>query len=70
MLAMTGGGPARATEVVGLTIWYTAFARLNFGLATAQAWILGAMLIGLTVFQLKRLSQVEFRTTEKIGSGL
>lgn len=69
MLAMTGGGPARTTEVVGLTIWYTAFARLNFGLATAQAWILGAMLIGFTIFQLKRLSQVEFRTAEKVGSG-
>ncbi|MAE66511.1 MAG: hypothetical protein CMJ18_19760, partial [Phycisphaeraceae bacterium] len=68
MLAMTGGGPFDnvygATEVVGLTIWYTAFARLNFGLATAQAWILGTMLIGFTVFQLQRLSQVEFKTAE------
>lgn len=69
MLAMTGGGPYDevygATEVVGLQIFYTAFARLNFGLATAQAWILGTMLIGFTVYQLKRLSQVEFRTADK-----
>ena len=65
MLAMTGGGPAGATEVVGLTIFYTAFAKLNFGLATAQAWILGTVLIGFTVYQLKRLSQVEYRTAEK-----
>jgi ABC-type sugar transport system permease subunit/ABC-type glycerol-3-phosphate transport system substrate-binding protein len=68
MLAMTGGGPYDevygATEVVGLQIFYTAFARLNFGLATAQAWILGTMLIGFTVYQLKRLSQVEFRTAD------
>jgi len=65
MLAMTGGGPAGATEVVGLTIFYTAFAKLNFGLATAQAWILGTVLIGFTVYQLKRLSQVEYRTATK-----
>ena len=67
MLAMTGGGPYGHTEVVGLQIFYTAFAKLNFGLATAQAWILGTILIGFTVYQLKRLSQVEFRTAEKIG---
>ena len=69
MLAMTGGGPFDevygATEVVGLQIFYTAFARLNFGLATAQAWIVGTMLIGFTVYQFRRLSQVEFRTVEK-----
>jgi multiple sugar transport system permease protein len=65
MLAMTGGGPFDevygTTEVVGLTIWYTAFARLNFGLATAQAWVLGAILVGFTLLQLKRLRSVEFR---------
>jgi multiple sugar transport system permease protein len=65
MLAMTGGGPYGHTEVVGLQIFYTAFSRLNFGLATAQAWILGTILIGFTVYQLKRLSQVEFKTAEK-----
>ncbi|MAE66907.1 MAG: hypothetical protein CMJ18_21830 [Phycisphaeraceae bacterium] len=61
MLAMTGGGPYGHTEVVGLKIFYTAFGQLNFGVATAQAWIVGAFLIGFTVYQLKRLSEVEFR---------
>ena len=61
MLAMTGGGPAGHTEVVGLKIFYTAFGQLNFGVATAQAWIVGTFLIGFTVYQLKRLSQVEFK---------
>ena len=64
MLAMTGGGPYGLTEVVGLHIFYTAFARLKFGLATAQAWVIGTFLIGFTVYQLKRLSQVEFRTAD------
>jgi ABC-type sugar transport system permease subunit/ABC-type glycerol-3-phosphate transport system substrate-binding protein len=62
ILAMTGGGPANATKVMALKIFYDAFVYLQFGLATANAWILGAMLIGFTVFQLKRLANVEFRT--------
>ena len=59
ILAMTGG--AANTEVVGLHIWYQAFTFLKFGPATAAAWMLGFMLIGFTVHQLKMLSRVEFR---------
>ncbi|MDP6356458.1 MAG: sugar ABC transporter permease, partial [Planctomycetota bacterium] len=62
ILAMTGGGPAGSTRVLALKIFYDAFVYLKFGFATASAWVLGAMLIGFTVFQLKRLSNVEFRT--------
>jgi len=62
ILAMTGGGPNRATEVMALKIFYDAFVFLRFGMATAMAWILGFLLIGFTVFQMKRLSRVEFRT--------
>ncbi len=65
ILAMTGGGPAGATEVLALKVFFDAFVYLGFGLATATAWILGAMLIGFTVFQLRRLSRVEFRTASK-----
>ena len=64
VLAMTGGGPYTPrgqTEVIGLQIFYQAFFYLRFGLATAMAWILGAMLIGFTVMQLQRLSRMEFR---------
>lgn len=67
VLAMTGGGPYApygATEVVGLHIFWEAFGYLRFGSATAMAWILGSLLIGFTVFQLRRLSRMEFR-----GSG-
>ena len=61
ILAMTGGG-AR-TEVSGLHIFYKAFIFLKFGPATSMAWILGFMLIGFTVHQLRILSRLEFRTT-------
>ncbi len=59
ILAMTGG--AADTEVVGLHIFYKAFVFLEFGPATAMAWILGVMLIGFTVYQLRILSRLEFR---------
>jgi multiple sugar transport system permease protein len=61
ILAMTGG--AKNTEEVGLHIFYKAFIYLNFGEATAMAWLLGLMLIGFTVYQLRILSKLEFRTT-------
>jgi ABC-type sugar transport system permease subunit/ABC-type glycerol-3-phosphate transport system substrate-binding protein len=63
ILVMTGG--SANTEVAGLHIWFKAFTFLQFGPATAMAWMLGFMLIGFTVHQLRILSRVEFRTTGK-----
>ena len=62
ILIMTGGGPNGVTEVASLKIFYEAFTRLRFGPATAMAWIIGSMLVGLTILQLKRLSQMEFKS--------
>jgi len=59
ILVMTGG--ASNTMVMGLKIWMEAYVFLNFGYATALAWILGSLLIGFTVFQLNILRKVEFR---------
>ncbi|HWL53111.1 MAG TPA: extracellular solute-binding protein [Chthoniobacteraceae bacterium] len=64
ILIMTGGGPNGITEVVSLKIFFESFARLRFGPATAMAWMLGSMLVGFTVLQLKRLSQMEFKTAK------
>lgn len=63
ILAMTAGGAN--TEVAGLRIFYEAFTYLNMGPATAMAWLLGFMMIGFTVYQLRILSRLEFRTTGK-----
>jgi len=60
IFVMTGGGPARATHTIGLEIWYNAFMYLKFGYATAEAWLLGTMLIGFTVYQLRILKKVKF----------
>ena len=59
ILVMTGG--AANTEVAGLHIWYKAFTFLQFGPATAAAWMLGVILVGFTVQQLRLLARVEFR---------
>lgn len=61
ILVMTGG--AANTEVAGLHIWFKAFTFLQFGPATAMAWILGVLLVGFTVYQLRILARVEFRNT-------
>ena len=62
ILAMTAGGAD--TEVAGLHIFYKAFLFLRFGPATAAAWMLATLLIGFTLYQLKVLSRVEFRTAK------
>ena len=64
VLVMTGGGPDRATMVVGLEIFFNAFMFQRFGIATAMAWILGFILMGFTVFQMRRLSRLTFTTAK------
>jgi multiple sugar transport system permease protein len=61
ILVMTGGGAN--TRVADLSIFYSAFMYLKLGQATAMAWILGAMLTGFTVYQLRILSRFEFKST-------
>lgn len=60
VLVQTGGGPDNATHTVGLEIWYNAFMYLKFGYATAAAWMMGAVLVTLTVYQLRILRSVRF----------
>lgn len=62
VMVMTGGGPDRATHVVGLEIFLKAYVFLEFGLATAMGWIVAFVLLSLTVFQMSRLSKMTFTT--------
>jgi multiple sugar transport system permease protein len=64
VLVMTSGGPDYATHVIGLEIFYDAYVYMRFGVAIAIAWILGFFLIGLTMFQMKRISRMSFTTAE------
>jgi ABC-type sugar transport system permease subunit/ABC-type glycerol-3-phosphate transport system substrate-binding protein len=57
---MTGGGPLYSTHTLGLEVWQNAFMFLKFGYATAAAWVMGAILIGFTVIQVRNLLEMKF----------
>ncbi|MGE5530487.1 MAG: extracellular solute-binding protein [Bacteroidota bacterium] len=59
---MTAGGPAKQTSVLGLEIWFNAYVYLKYGFAVSMAWVLGSLLIGFTVMQLRILSRLQFKT--------
>ena len=60
ILVMTAGGPLYSTQTLGLEIWYNAFLFLKFGYATAAAWVMGALLIGFTVYQLRVMKDLRY----------
>ena len=66
ILALTAGGPQFATNVLPMEIWRSAFLYLKFGYATAVSWILGFMLMGFMIYQLKTLQRFEFKSADKI----
>jgi len=60
ILIMTEGGPMNATRTLALEIFYDAFVYMKYGYATAMGWVMGAMLIGFTVWNIRILSKVQF----------
>ena len=65
IFVMCGSGPNDGTHVLGMEVWFNAFAYLRFGYATAVAWIIGAALVGFTVYQLRILKNVKFTTAKR-----
>jgi len=63
ILVMTFG--SAKTEVAELHIFKEAYTNLRFGSAIAMAWVLGVMTVLFTIYNLKRLSKMEFKTTGK-----
>ncbi|MBE2192967.1 MAG: sugar ABC transporter permease [Anaerolinea sp.] len=51
VMVMTGGGPGRATNVLVIHIFNTAFKEFRFGYASSIAMVLFVMVIGITVIQ-------------------
>lgn len=64
VFVLTGGGPLNSTRTVGLEIWENAFMFLKFGYATAAAWMMGTILIGFTLIQIRSLLNVRFGTAK------
>lgn len=53
VLTGRNGGPETATYVLGIMLFQHAFAFLEFGYASALAWVMFAILLALTVLQLR-----------------
>jgi multiple sugar transport system permease protein len=52
-IIMTGGGPLRATEVMGLYIYKVAFDSFDFGTAAAASLVLFVLILIVTLFYLR-----------------
>ncbi len=61
IFVMTGGEPGGKTNVLALDFWYGAFIHLRLGYATALAWVLASMVIGLSVCHLRRMHGLHLR---------
>lgn len=63
ILIMTYGNAG--TNVAELQIFKEAYTNLRFGTAIGMAWLLGITTLFFTIYQMKRLSNMEFKITEK-----
>lgn len=63
ILIMTYGNAG--TNVAELQIFKEAYTNLRFGTAIGMAWLLGITTLFFTIYQLKRLSNMEFKIAEK-----
>ena len=63
ILAMAG--TKESTMILALDIFIRAFLELQFGFAAAMAWILGALLVGFTAWQMRMLARAEFKAGGK-----
>ena len=63
IFVLTQGGPLNATRTIGLEVWQNAFMYLKFGYATAAAWVMGSILIGFTLIQIRSLLRMKFTTS-------
>ena len=61
------GGPETATYVLGIMLFQHAFAFLEFGYASALAWVMFAILLVLTVLQLRLTRQRSWESSRGLS---
>jgi multiple sugar transport system permease protein len=64
IFVLTMGGPLNSTRTIGLEVWQNAFMYLKFGYATAAAWVMGSILVGFTIIQIRSLLKMRFSTAK------
>jgi len=58
---MTGGGPNRATYVLGLDIFNQAYVNVRFGFAMAEVWLLVSVILALSIYQVRAVRTGQIR---------
>ena len=61
------GGPETATYVLGIMLFQHAFSFLEFGYASALAWVMFAILLVVTVLQLRLTRQRSLEAPRGLG---
>lgn len=59
IMAMTGGGPGRATEAIGLLVYNVGFDEMRFGYASALSFLLFGIIALISMIQIKVLKTRE-----------
>jgi ABC-type sugar transport system permease subunit len=54
---MTKGGPANATQTIGIYAYQTAFQSFNFGSAAALGYLIALLIVGLALVYMRILRQ-------------
>ncbi len=58
---LTGGGPGRATYIVGLDIFNQAYVGIRFGYAMAEVWLLVAVILVFSIYQMRAVRTGQLR---------
>lgn len=67
VLSGANGGPETATYVLGIMLFQHAFSFLEFGYASALAWVMFAILLVLTVVQLRLARRRTWEASRGLG---
>lgn len=67
VLTGANGGPETGTYVLGIMLFQHAFSFLEFGYASALAWVMFAILLVLTVLQLRITRRRSWETSRGLG---
>lgn len=59
VFVMTGGGPARKTEVLSIATWREAFTQLDFGVASSFAMLMFVILVVITLIYIRLIRDEE-----------
>jgi multiple sugar transport system permease protein len=59
IILLTGGGPGQATEVISMMAYILAFRGFDLGRASAVAWVILVLVLGLSIYFVKKLRDMQ-----------